>query len=322
MPVTKDPLAEIAKILAKAENNPSAAEAEMAFERASKLSARYGIDLAVARSHLVGKEREQPTKEKVKVGDVRRRDNRYMMQLFTDIAMANDLRVMISGEYARKKVADGRYAHFYRYSREQLDEIRWAGLDPKNPDDKDEIDYLVGDPEQYVSKSQFKDSIYATLYGFPSDIEMTKKLYAVAVTMMTSQADRAIRRKEHGAASAKSWRANFYVGFTQRLNRRLWDIKREAEAEAMAELEGSEERSTALVLADKKAEVDDYYKEQNRQHFYRADGTEKKPRSWKGAQTQSTFWDARNAGSRAADRVNLGTNDNALPEGGRKAISG
>ncbi len=311
----KDPLAELAKILAKAENNPNAAEAEIAFERAAKLSARYGIDLAVARDHLVGKERQKPVKDKVKVGDVRRRDNRFMMELFTDIALANDLRCTIQGARLEK---DG---DFMRYSQEQRRWLDAYGLDSKNPDDKDEILRTIGEPEEYVSKSQFKDSIYCNLFGFPSDIEMTKKLYAVAVVMMVTQADKAIRAKRHDVdgLNAKAWRANFYIGFTQRIESRLWAIKREAEKAAIAELEGTGGRSTELVLADKKAEVDDYFKEEN-PHFYRADGEQKSSRGWSGAETKTTSWGARDAGASAADRVNLGTNDNSLSSGSRKAL--
>ncbi len=319
----KDPLAELAKILAKAENNPNAAEAEIAFERAAKLSARYGIDLAVARDHLVGKERQKPVKEKVKVGDVRRRDNTYMMELFTDIALANDLRCTIQGERLQKKDKDGRFEHFMRYSKDQREWMAEYGLDPK-VDDKDEIKRLVGEPEEYVSKSQFKDSIYCNLFGFPSDIEMTKKLYAVAVVMMITQADKSIRDKRHEAhgLNAKAWRANFYIGFTQRIQSRLRAIKweAEAEAEAMAELEGTQERSTALVLADKKEEVEDFFKQEN-PHFYRADGSgEKVSKSWGGASASTTSWGARDEGASAADRVNLGTNDNALNAASRKAL--
>lgn len=318
----KDPLAELARILAKAENNPNAHEAELAFERATKLSARYGIDLAVARAHLVGKEREKPTKEKVKVGDPTRRDNKYLMELFTDIAMANDLRCMIQGEHLVKKNEAGRHEYFERYSRWQREELDYLGLDPKNPEDLEEIEQAVGEPEESVRKTQFKDSIYCTMYGFPSDIEMAKKLYAVAVVMMTSTADRALRAGQHkdAGANAKAWRTNFYIGFTHRLNARLWEIKREAEREAALELDSGSERSTALVLADKKEEVEDFFKKENQEHFYRADGTEKKGKNWSGADTKTTSWDARAAGSNAADRVNLGTDDNALGAASRRGI--
>ena len=314
----KDPLAELARILAKAENNPNDAEAELAFERAAKLSARYGIDLAVARAHLAGKEREQPVKEKVKVGDVTRRDNTYMMELFTDIAQANDLRCTIQGDHLQPK--EGEERGFWRYSKEIREDIEWSGYDLKDPAQKDEIRREFGHPDEWVSKTQFKDSIYCNLYGFPSDIEMTKKLYAVAVVMMTSQADKAIRAgvpKSEGI-NAKAWRINFYVGFAHRLNQRLLTLKREAEREAMAEIEGTGERSTALVLADKKEEVDEFFKSEN-QHFYRADGTQKKGRSWSGGQVRggAVGYDA---GWDAADKVNLGTNDNALAAGARKGI--
>lgn len=319
MPVKdKDPLAEIAKILAKAENNPNAAEAEMAFERASRLSARYGIDLAVARSHLAGKERETPIKEKVKVGDVRRRDNTYMMDLFTNIAVANDLKCTIQGQYVTPK--EGEERGFWRYSKDLREEIEYSGFDLKDPAQKDEIREVFGEPDEYVSKSQFKEAIYCNMHGFPSDIEMAKKLFAVAQVMMVSQADKAIRAgvpKSHGI-NAKAWRINFYVGFADRLYHRLMTLKSEAEQAAMAELEGTEERSVALVLADKKDEVEDFYREQN-PHFCRADGERKKGRTFKGGSTRGGH-QGYSDGASAADKVNLGTNDNALGAASKKEI--
>lgn len=318
MAVKTDPLTELARVLAKAENNPNAHEAEMAFERAATLSARYGIDLAVARAHLAGKEREQPIKEKVKVGDVTRRDNTYMMELFTNIALANDLKCTIQGETLRPK--EGEERGFWRYSKSLREEIEYDGYDLSDPTQKQEIANIFGEPDEYVSKSQFKDSIYCNLYGFPSDIEMTKKLYAVAVVMMSSQADKAIRTgvpKSQGI-NAKAWRINFYVGFAHRILERLLAIKVEAEQAAALELDAGSGRSTALVLADKKEEVEDFYKREN-SHFYRADGTQKKGKNWNGGQVRGGAL-GYTAGRSAADKVNLGTNDNALGAAEKKEI--
>jgi hypothetical protein len=287
-------LEQLAQILAKAENNPNVHEADLAMDRAIALSQRFGIDLAVARAHQVGKEREKPIQKRIKVGDPRRQSNDHLMQLFIAIAHANDLRCSISGETIEGK-------SFMRKSKQQS----WYGWE-------DDL------PEEYVSGIKFKQSIYANAVGFPSDIEVTEKVYAIAVSQMIAQASKAIARKEHGETNAKTWRRNFYYGFTQRMTNRLWKAKQEAEQDAGA----TEGTSTALVLADKKDEVEDAYRKAN-PHLVRDDGKPVRGKTWKGAELadQDITMDAVRAGRDAAQNVNL--NDGPqLGSGERLAVGG
>ena len=287
-------LERLARILAKAENNPNEHEAELAMDRAIALSQRFGIDLAVARSHQVGKEREKPVEERIKIGDPLRQSNDHLMQLFITIAHANDLRCSISGE-----VIEGN--GYYRKSKEQSRYGMW----------EDET------PDEYVGGYKFKKSIYANAVGFPADIEVTKKIYAIAVAQMIAQASRAIARKEHGETNAKTWKRNFFYGFTQRMSTRLWEAKREAEQDAGA-YEGS---STALVLASKKDEVAEAYRKAN-PHLVRDDG--KPVRTWKGAAPitwQDADGSALDAGRKAAEKVNLNERPD-LGSGKRTALGG
>ena len=290
-----DELEHLARILAKAENNPNEHEAELAMDRAIALSQRFGIDLSVARSHQVGKEREKPVEERIKIGDPLRQSNDHLMQLFITIANANDLHCSICGESVAGK-------SFYRKSKEQAIYGMW----------EDE------EPDQYVSGYKYKKSIWANAVGFPADIEVTKKIYAIAVTQMISQASKAIARKEHGYTNAKTWRRNFYYGFTQRMHTRLWKAKQEAEQDAGA-YEGS---STALVLASKKHEVDEAFKAAN-PHLVRDDGKPVRGHTWKGAELagQDVRMEAVYAGREAAQNVNLNERPD-LPSGQRTALGG
>lgn len=303
--IKKDPLAEIAAILAKAENNPNAEEAQMAMDRATTLSERYGIDLAMARMHQDSQVRVKPIKERIKIGDPLKQGNDHLMRLFATIALLNDCRVTISGETVKK---DGHW----RYSSELADErdyLRDLGYSDE------EIVKEIGEPDVWVSGQQFRPSIYATVYGYEVDIEVVKRIYAVAVTQMVAQANRAISRKEHGSTNAKTWRANFYQGFDSALHRRLKDAKKAAIKEATEEYGGG---STALVLADKSAQVDALYKEEN-PHFFLSTGEPRKGTSWKGPSTSNTNWSGLSAGAKAARNLNLHDGSREL-SGGSRAI--
>lgn len=93
----------IAKILNQAERAPEGSPEREAFmERAMTLSQAYSIDLAVARSHTVKKERlEVPEKRDFKVGQFSGRGaeqkNSHLVDLMIAICDANDIEVTISG---------------------------------------------------------------------------------------------------------------------------------------------------------------------------------------------------------------------------------
>jgi hypothetical protein len=291
-------LEQLSKILAKAENNPNEHEAEMAMDRAIALSQRFGIDLAVARAHQVGKERETPIEKRIKVGDPLRQNSSHLMELFVTIASANDLRCSISGETIKGEM-------FERKAKRQYDD--WW----------DESDDLNRETE-WVSGYKYRKSIYAHAVGFPSDIAVSERIYAIAVTQMIAQASKAIKRKEHGDTNAKTWRRNFYYGFTQRMRTRLLRAKQEAEQDAGA----TEGTSTALVLADKRGEVDAAFEKAN-PHLVRDDGKPVRGHTWQGAQVtdQDLRLDALRAGRDAAEKVNLNEHDD-LGSAERTALEG
>lgn len=281
----------LGKLLALAEGE--GAEAELAMERAIMFAASNNIDLAVARARQKGQVRAKPEKRRTKVGTPGKNGNAALMDLFISIANANDLRCAISGEY---------YTRGQDFTRTRVD--------------------MWGDEHyEYVSGSRIAPSIFCHAYGFPSDHDVTAALYAVASVQMVTGATKAIKNGEHKVRrmSAKTYRTEFYIGFIGRLKGRLWDAKRAAEKAAGVV---DEVTGTGLVLADKKAEVDDLYREENK-HFYRADGKEKRNvATFKGAQSNEYDHAARSHGQRAADEVNLSGGGRDLASAQRGAISG
>lgn len=118
------------------------------------------------------------------------------------------------------------------------------------------------------------NSTYVVAYGFPSDIEVTEALYAHVVFQMVEAANAYLksgafrdeyvwdpRTRQFKTPSAKAARLSFYDAFTVRIGSRLAKAKDEAEAAAAAtETDEAFTGGTALVLADKRAEVADFYK--------------------------------------------------------------
>lgn len=101
--MSKNMVDKLAKILNQAERaEEGSPEREAFMERAMTLSQAYSIDLAVARSHTVKKERlEVPEKRDFKVGQFSGRGalqkNSHFVDLMIAICDANDIEVTISG---------------------------------------------------------------------------------------------------------------------------------------------------------------------------------------------------------------------------------
>lgn len=155
------------------------------------------------------------------------------------------------------------------------------------------------------------NNIYVWAHGFPSDIDVVEKIYAVAVVQMIHQADQALKRGDHkveveeyewwnqryvtkkvSSVDGRIWRSNFYAGYIQQLGNRLWDGRREALKKAGALEESS---STALALRDKKKETEDFYQE----HTKHLRG------SWSPPTPSELSHGAIRAGARAATATDL-----------------
>lgn len=171
------------------------------------------------------------------------------------------------------------------------------------------------------------NSTYVVAFGFPSDIEVAEALYAHLVPQMVQAANAYLktgafrdevvydrRNHEFRAPSARAARLSFYDAFISRIADRLAEAKAKAEQAFDTEVEGETTEtstSSALVLAEKKAEIEE---------FYSAKSTARG--SWRGnrrsASTVSSS--ATSAGFAAGDRARL-TATPTLP-GGRQALAG
>lgn len=153
-------------------------------------------------------------------------------------------------------------------------------------------------------------------FGFPSDIELTRTLFAHLAMQMVEEANKFLATGEYKNEVQGTWvrkkknngyydywdeewvekpvdgrvaRSNFYQAFVSRVGQRLMEAKREATAEVVAESSGTE-----LVLADKKEEVYSYYKR-----------TSNARGSWNGPSTSAHSSSSRSAGTAAGSRARL-----------------
>ena len=86
-------LARIAALLRQAEGTDNAHEAEAFMAAAQRLATATSIDLAVARSHASNRTKAQmPEQRTITIGNAGARGLRTYVQLFTVIAMANDVK--------------------------------------------------------------------------------------------------------------------------------------------------------------------------------------------------------------------------------------
>lgn len=174
------------------------------------------------------------------------------------------------------------------------------------------------------------NNTYVVAFGYPSDIDVTERLYASLLVQMTRACDTAITNGEHKLrenlywreerwdsrtyrwieggyrADARVFRTSFYEGFIGHLAERLRAAQRTAEQAVVTTVDetGDEVQSTGeLVLVGKREEVKSFHKERSE-----AQGT------WSGykASNNSSFG-ARQAGSRAAASANLHGTQHSLP---------
>lgn len=174
------------------------------------------------------------------------------------------------------------------------------------------------------------NSTYVVAFGMPSDIELTRAIYASVVQQMMQMAVEFIREgsyknetdrrynKRTGLwynkpVDARVAKRNFYQAFSRRITQRLSTARRKAREEIIEhdrEEHGENnegQTGTELVLVGKSLEVSDFYKQKST-----ARGT------WKGSQSTYRSAAGSNAGHAAGDRASL-TGGRAL-NGGRKAI--
>lgn len=280
----------IAALLRKAERTDNEHEADAFMSRAQTLASRHSIDLAIARAHTAKAEkREEVEEQAITMGAKGKQGLAQYVRLFLNICEVNEIKCLI--------------AH---------------------------------------------DSTTVYAMGFPSDIEMAQTLYGSLVVQMVQAGEAYLKSGEYKKDTVRIpgrykrvrspywgfdevWvegtekpvdgrvaRRSFYEGFITKITSRLREAKNEALEQAteentevstvVDEATGQALTSMALVLREKKAEVDLFYAEKSK----RARG------SWKGGRGKSGgSHSARSAGREAGGSARIG-GGGALPAGRSK----
>lgn len=162
-----------------------------------------------------------------------------------------------------------------------------------------------------------RQSRYVVAHGFQSDIDITKQMYTSLSLQMVSAAEAYLRTDEwrdrayffdsagnYRNMTARTARRSFYSGFAQTIGTRCMDAVRRAEKEMYDT--GSGTTSGALVLANRKSEIDKFYA-----------SVPKGRGSWGGG--SAIHGAAFGAGREAGQRASLGNASQV--SGGRTAIN-
>lgn len=288
----------IGQLLTKADSSTHEAEKLLCFERAQELASRHSIDLAVARAASERSlKRETPTQTHVTIGKRAQRALAWYVELYCVIARNNDLKITISpssvsvtlyGFPSDIEVAQAIYMHA--------------------------ITAMIQLGDAYLKKGDYKKDVRSLRvkirtpnpeYGGHNYWGADPPKYNYHWTYVEK------------SVSGMTARQNFYRGFVQKIGDRLEEAKRAAEAvELTHEQAASMPKpnfgviSTALVLADKKREVDEYY-------TGRIGG--RRLGSWSGSKSPVYSSGAAAAGRDAAAGVALGGRSNSLP-GARRQL--
>lgn len=151
----------VSKLLNQAERAPEESPEREAFlKKAYVLASAYSIDLAIARAHQAKKERvEEPESRRFKIGS-----------------------------YHRERVLTGAFKGGDEYVVGDRLTIHSSWL----------VTLFNAIAETQDLEATFSnDGIYVYLHGFPSDMEVTERLYAILSVQMIRDADAAIKRGEH-----------------------------------------------------------------------------------------------------------------------------
>lgn len=282
-------LERIAALLAQAEGTDNEAEAAAFMEAAQRLATLRGVDLARARSHTKAKESTKPEQRTVLIGKAGTRGLRTLVDLYLGIARANDVKVTIAHNATRV------YAHGYAEDIDMAERL-YTSL----------VIQMVTASQAFIKSGAHKQDTVQQRVKVKTD-----RLDWNGRPMYDFQWQRR-------PVSALTARLEFQSAFSKRIESRLAATKMQAEAEAIKENDLADSTlgedaegatGTALVLADKRDEVEKFYKHVN-------------PRlrgSYRGHTSGAFSASSRNAGRSAADNARL-SGSQALP-GARKGLA-
>ncbi|EGD55311.1 DUF2786 domain-containing protein [Gordonia neofelifaecis] len=221
-------LTRIGGLLRQAEGTDNEHEAEAFMAAAQRLATAASIDLALARAHDPAARRAaSPITRKIEIGQAGRRGLRTYVQLFVQIAHANDLTCDVA--------SNSTFVIAYGFETDiDACEALYTSL----------VVQMVAASDAYLKSRAYQGE--------------------TARQVVTKTAGRRrYRVVEEKALSPITARLNFQSAFASRIGARLSDARDAERAEAVgAEVRRSE--STALALRDKELEIRDFYKAESK----------------------------------------------------------
>lgn len=265
-------LDKISKVLNQAENASTAEEAAAFMEMAQKLASANAIDLALARQRTAKREeREQPMQKRIQLGTSGTRSLKDYVSLFVAIAGSNDLKINIAH--------NSTYVILFGMPSDiEVAEVLYNSL----------VVQMVQAAQDYLASGEYKNELVFVrkpIYDVGFDWTGRKVRYLVDYETVQKPVDGRVARR------------NFYEGFVSRIDKRLRKAASEALADAL-QIEATNDQTdgpgTTLVLASKKEEVADFYKQKST-----ARG------SYRGRSGGAHSSSSRSAGSAAGERARL-----------------
>ncbi|NNH74482.1 DUF2786 domain-containing protein [Nocardia uniformis] len=271
-------LTRIGGLLRQAESTENEHEAEAFMAAAQRLATRSSIDLAVARSHVAGRERRPvPVQRVIPIGDPGKKGLRTFVQLFVAIASANDVRCDVA------RTSTQVYAYGF-----DTDIDTCAALYTSL------LVQMVRASDQYIKSGAYKTG-------------------TVEKVVTETRWGRKVQRRVQAPVAAVTARLNFQMAFAARIGRRLAEVKSEVETEAVrADAVDAAPTGTALVLRNKEIELVDFYKSTSE-----ARGTWRGPEASAGYSSAARrAGDRAGRAARLGNSPELGAARGQLPGGG------
>ncbi|MEV0617641.1 DUF2786 domain-containing protein [Nonomuraea sp. NPDC050404] len=148
---------------------------------------------------------------------------------------------------------------------------------------------------------KLNNTTYLMVSGYQSDLDAVQMLYASLTLQMAKEVANITRTGRRSLATA---RKSFMLGFASRVGEKI----RQANKAATVEAEHVDGRSTALVLRDRKAAVNDYFDRMT-------------PNTGHVKSRKVGDADAFYAGREAGDRADLGGGSARLDSRGQRALN-
>ena len=214
-------LLRIGGLLRQAESTDNPHEAEAFMEAAQRLATSSAVDLAVARSHTVSREkRTTPSQRMVQIGEPGKKGLRTYVQLFLAIARANDVQCDVARSSAQV------FAYGFDSDIDTCEAL-YSSL----------LVQMVRASDRYIKSGEYRSG-------------------TVQRVVIKQQGRRRYRVREEKPLAGVTARLEFQLAFAVRIGERLAVVKKKAETEA---IEAAPQTGTALVLRNKEIELKDFY---------------------------------------------------------------